>query len=104
MHEIHLTQPGFTCSACRSFTKNKKRIQKLKETGDSPYINQNKLDKVCFQHDMAYGDFKDLLRRTASDKILHDKAINSVKNRKYDRYHCGLASMVYQFFDKKNFL
>ena len=34
MHEIHLTQPGFTCSACRSFTKNKKRIQKLKETGD----------------------------------------------------------------------
>ena len=53
---------------------------------------------------MAYGDFKDLLRRTASDKILHDKAINSVKNRKYDRYHCGLASMVYQFFDKKNFL
>ena len=79
MHEIHLTQPGFTCSACRSFTKNKKRIQKLKETGDSPYINQNKLDKVCFQHDMAYGDFKDLLRRTASDKILHDKAINSVK-------------------------
>ena len=42
-----------------SFTKNKERIQKCKETGDSRHINQNKLDKACFQQDMAYGDFKD---------------------------------------------
>ena len=50
---------------------------------------------------MAYGDFKDLTRRTASDKILHDKAFNIAKNPKYDGYQGGLASMVYKFFDKK---
>ena len=51
---------------------------------------------------MAYGDFKDLKRRTASDKILRDKAFNIAKNPKYDGYQRGLASMVYQFFDKKS--
>ena len=50
---------------------------------------------------MAYGDFKDLTRRTASDKILHDKAFNIAKNPKYNGYQRGLASMVYKFFDKK---
>ena len=74
MSEMHLGQPGFTYSVCGPITKNKERIQKFSETGDSRYIYQNKLDKACFQHDMAYGDFKDLTRRTASDKILHDKA------------------------------
>ena len=68
MPEIHLKQPGFTYSACGPFTKNKERIQKLKETGDTDYIYKNELDKACFQHDMAYGDFKDLKRRTFSDK------------------------------------
>ena len=63
MHEMHLKQPGFTYSACGPFTKNKKRIQKFKETGDTSYIYKNKLDKACFQHDMAYGDFKNLARR-----------------------------------------
>ena len=53
--------------------KNKERIQKFKETGGSRCNYQNKLDKVCFQHGMAYGDFKDLARRTTSDKILRDK-------------------------------
>ena len=66
--EIHLKQPGFTYIACGPFTKNKERIQQFKETGDTNYIYKNKLDKACFQHDMAYGDFKDLARRTASDK------------------------------------
>ena len=51
---------------------------------------------------MAYRDFKDLARRTASDRILRDKAFNIVKNPKYDRYQRGLASMVYNFFDKKS--
>ena len=50
---------------------------------------------------MAYGDFKDLTRRIASDKILHDKAFNIAKNLKYDGYQRELASMVYKFFDKK---
>ena len=77
-------------------------IQKIKETGDTSYIYKNELDKACFQHDMAYGDFKDLKRRTASDKILRDKAFNIAKNPKYDGYQRGLASMVYKFFDKKS--
>ena len=57
--EIHLKQPGFTYSACGSFTKNKERIQKFKETRDTKYIYKNELNKACFPDDMAYGDFKD---------------------------------------------
>ena len=101
MPEMDLKQPGFTYSACDPFIKNKVRIQKFKETGDTSYIYKNELDKACFQHDMAYGDFKDLKRRTASDKVLRDKAFNIAKNPKYDEYQRGLASMVYKFFDKK---
>ena len=95
MPKMHLKQPGFTYCACGTFTKNKKRIQKFKETGDTSYIYKNELDKACFQHDMAYGDFQDLKRRTASDKILRDKAFNIAKNPKYDGYQRGLASMVF---------
>ena len=96
--EMHLKQPGCTYSACGPFINNKERIQIIKETGDTNYIYKNELDKACFQHDMIYGDFKDLARRTASDKILRDKAFNIAKNPKYDRYQRGLASMVYIFF------
>ena len=56
---MQLKQPGFTYTACGPFTKNKERIQK-------------------------YGDFKDIARRTASNKILRDKAFNMAKNPKYD--------------------
>ena len=101
MPQIHLRQSGFTYSACEPFTKNKERIQKFKETGDSRYIYQNELDKACILHDMAYEDFKDLSRRAVSDKIFCDKAFNIAKNPKYDGYQCGLGSMVYKFFDKK---
>ena len=51
---------------------------------------------------MAYGDFKDLKRRTASDNILRHKAFNIAKNPKYDGCQRGFASMVYNFFDKKS--
>ena len=51
---------------------------------------------------MAYGDFKDIKRRTVSDKILKNKAFSIAKNPKYDGYQRGLASMVYKFFDKKS--
>ena len=57
---------------------------------------------ACFQHDMSYGDFKDLAIKTASDKVLKDKALNVAKNPKYDGYQRGLASMVYKFFNKKS--
>ena len=89
MPEMHLRQPGFTYSACRPFTKNKERTQKFKETGDSRYIYKMELDKACFQHDMAYGDFKDLTKRTAADKVLKNKAFNITKNPKYDGYQRG---------------
>ena len=94
MPEIHLRQPRFIYSACGPFIKNKERIQKFKETEDSWYIYQNKLDKACFQLDMAYRYFKDLTKRTGSDKIRRDKAFNIAKNSKYDGYQRGLASIV----------
>ena len=83
--EMHLTQPQFTYSACGPFTRNKESIEKIK-TGDSRYIYRTELDKACFQHDLAYGDFKDLAKRTAADKVLRDKAFNIAKDPKYDGY------------------
>ena len=85
MPEMHLRQPGFAYSACELFTKKKERIQKVKQTGDSRQVYQNVLDKACFQHDMDYGDFKDLTRRAAFDKIL-PKEFNIAKNPRYDGY------------------
>ena len=84
--EMHLRKPGFTHSTCGPFTKNKERIQKFKGKGDSKYIYENKVDEACFQNDMAHGDFKDLLKRTAPDKVLRDKALNFAKNPKNDGY------------------
>ena len=101
MPEMHPRQPGFTYSACGPFTQNKERMQKFKQTGDSRYFYKNELDKACFQHDMAYGNFKDLKRRTAADNVLRDKAFNIAKNPKYDGYQRDLASMVYTFLIKR---
>ena len=101
MSEMYLKQPGFAYSACGPFTRNKERIQKFKETGDTSYIYKNELDKAFYQHDMAYGDFKDLARRTASEN-LRDKAFDIAKNPKYDGYQRGLAYKVYKFFDRKS--
>ena len=53
MPAMHLKQSGFTYGACGPFSKNKKRIQKFIETGDTTYIYKNGLDKACFQNDMA---------------------------------------------------
>ena len=65
MPEMHFKQPGFTYSACGPFTKNKERLEKFKETGDSSYFYQNELDK-----------------RTIADNVLRDKAFNIAKNSK----------------------
>ena len=48
MPEMHLRQPGFTCSACGPFTKTKERIQKFRETGDTKYIGEMNLIKLVF--------------------------------------------------------
>ena len=50
---------------------------------------------------MAYGDFADLNRRPAADKVLCDKAFNIAKNLKYDGYQCEIASVVFKFLIKK---
>ena len=100
MPEMFLKQPRFTYSACELFTKSKEKIKKFKETGDTNYIYKNELEKACFQHDMAYGDFKDLARKTASDKVLRDKAFNIAKNSKYDGYQRGLHLWFINFLIK----
>ena len=90
-------------SACEPFTKSKKeykRKQKIREQEIQDIFIE--LDKACFEHVKAYEDFIDLPRKTASDKVLCDKAFNIAKYWKYDGYQHRLASMVYKFFDKKS--
>ena len=82
MFEMHLRQPRSTYSACGPFTKNKEIIQKFKETN---WI------RLVLNNDLAHRDFKDLTRRTASDKRLGDKVFNIAKKTKYDGYQCVLA-------------
>ena len=62
--EIHLKQRSFTYSACGPFTKNRNRIEKFMQKGNTDYIYKNDLDKACFQDDVSYGKFKDLNKRT----------------------------------------
>ena len=69
MPEMYSKQPGFTYSACGPSSKNKKGIEKFMQTGNTDFIYKNELNKACFQHDMAYGKSKDLVRRTQSDKV-----------------------------------
>ena len=72
------------------------------QTGNTDFIYKNELDKACFQHDLAYGKAKDLVRRTQSDKVLRDKVFKIASNSKYYGCQRGLDSMVYKFFDKKS--
>ena len=78
--------------------KTKKEYKKIKETGNSQYIYQNKLDKACFQHDRSDGEFNDWPRRTAADKVLCDNVLNIVKNAKYDGYQCRFINVFYHWF------
>ena len=68
------------------FTKSKERIQKFKERGDTKHIYKTQLDKTCFQYGLAYGDFKDLARRKAYDKVFRNKAFNITRNPKHAGY------------------
>ena len=102
MPKMHLKQPGFTYSTCGPFTKNKQRLEKFMQAGNTDFIYKKELDKASFQHDMAYGKSKDLVKRTQSDKVLKNKAFKIASDPKYDGYQRGLASMVYKFFDKKS--
>ena len=102
MTEKHLKQRGFTYRPCGPFTKNIERIEKFMQAGNTDFKYRNELDKACFQHDMAYGKSKELATRTQSDKVLTDKAFKTASDPKYDGYQRGLASMVYNLFDKKS--
>ena len=86
MTEMHLKQHGFTYSACGPFTKNKERIEKFMQTGNTDFIYRNKFDKACFQYDVAYGKSKDLVKRTQSNKVSRDKEFKIVSDPKYDGY------------------
>ena len=97
---MNLREPVFTCSACGQFSEKRGRIKSLKEIV-SRYIYGKEPDKACFQLDMAYGFFKNLSERTASDKVLRDEALNITKNPKYG-YQRGLVLNVYKLFDKKS--
>ena len=66
---MHLKQAGFTYSACGPFTKNKERIEKFLQTGNTDFVHKNELDEACFQRDMAYGKSKDLIKRTQPNKV-----------------------------------
>ena len=72
MPKMHLRQPGLNYSACGPFTKNKQKIQ---QTGDTSYIYKKELDKACFQHDMTYSKYKNIEKRTQSDTVLKEKAL-----------------------------
>ena len=78
--------------------KNKQRIEKFTQTENTDFNYRNELDKAFFQHDMAYDNSKDLVKRNQSDKVLRDKAFKFASDPKYDGYQRGLASMVYKFF------
>ena len=102
MQELHLRHIGVMYSACESFTKNKERIQKFKETRDTWYIYENELDHVYFQHDTVYDAYEDLHKRRAYDNVLRNKNFLIANNPQYDRYQHVVASVVYKFFDKKS--
>lgn len=82
-----------------AITKIKERIQKTKEAVTLRCIYQNALVKVYFQHNMTYRDFKNLPRRTASDKPLHNKSFDIAKNFEDDCDERGFSSLIYKFYD-----
>ena len=85
MPEVHKC----THSASGLFTKNKERIQNFMQKRDTRYIYRNDLDEACFQYDMTYGNYKDLIKITESDKVLRDKAFKIASDLKYDSYEQG---------------
>ena len=102
MPEMHLKQPDFTYSACGPLTKNKERIEKFMQKGNTNFIYKTNLIKLVFSMIWLMAKKKDLAKITQPDKVLRDKAFKIASDPKYDGYQRGLASMVYKFFDKKS--
>ena len=81
--EMHIKEPGFAYSACGPSTKNKERIVKFMQTGNTDFIYRNELGKVCSPHDIAYDKSKVLTKRTQSEKVLGDKTFKIASDPKY---------------------
>ena len=101
MPEMHLKQIDFTYSACNPFNKNKERIEKFMQTGNTGFIYKMSLIKLVFNVICLTVNQNGLVERTQSDKVLRDKAFKIAVDPKFDGYQRGLASMVYKVFDKK---
>ena len=101
MPELHLKQPPATYRVCGQFTKHYERNQQFRETCNLKHLYRNDLDKTGLDHDATYSDSKDLAKTTISDAILKNRAFEVARNCKYGGYQGGLASMVYNFIDKK---
>ena len=84
MSDLHLKQPRFTYSASGPFSKNKERIEKFIQTGNTDFIYGNELDKAYSQYDIGYGKSKDLAKRTQLEKSLNDKVFKIASDPKYD--------------------
>ena len=97
--KLHLKQPGFTYSACGSFTKHE--IHKFRETCNLKHLYRNELEQACFAHDTAYSDSKDLGKRTISDKVLQDRAFEIARNRNYDGHQRELGVCSIRFLIRK---
>ena len=80
MPEVHLKQLGSTYSISDPSIKNKEKIQNFMQTENTNHTYRNNLDKTCFQHDMDYGKYKDLNKRTKSNKVLTEKAFKIASN------------------------
>ena len=72
----------FTCSTCGPFPRNRESFQKFMQTWDIGYIYQNYLDKACFQQYMGDVSYKDLVKRTKSDKVLRDETFKIASDSK----------------------
>ena len=81
------------------YQKQRKNTESHKKE-NSRYIYQNKIDKACFRHDIAYGRFKGLPEITASDKTLHNKGFNIPKNKRQDA--CFINFLIKSSSDTNN--
>ena len=102
MPEMHLWDPkAKKYSACGLFTRHKQRINDFMKDGKLSHILKIRLDTACFQHDSAYAKYRDRLNRKKSDVALKNKALKITMDPRINGYQRGLASMVYNFFDKR---
>ena len=102
MPQMHLWDPKVKkYSACDPFTRHKERINDFMEDGELSHFLKNRLDAACFQHDSAYAKYKDRLNRNKFDVVLKNRALKIAMDPRINGYQRGLASMIYNFFNKK---